>query len=573
MASSPSVSRNSSLSSTQTFRTAEGDRGTDTPQRRTPSTPAPQAPSGLQAREGGAAPDESGSARSLATRRQFSLQHRLSLSRMSLRERLQQQAESAQRLQEHGQPAGASGNRAPAPPPQHQDSEEIFHDAATDIGSESDDDTASILGSRRRDSGLGDPALPLRRQAGDPPTSAAGRQPPLSAQAGTDVSGYLGDRSGHLPRALRPQEARSSAYSGGLDSRRFTVRPDQISMASTILATPSNIVTNVTEAMYLDALSDPESVEPPPAQTRPPSWNETAAALGATFGQRATTYFAAHAGAWMLQTASVAALVGARGGQVPREAMATLSGLVGGASSAVLKEAIGETMKTMPRLGVTIALPGTTALQREGPRVMSGFNDMWTAIGSTMLNVAVNAQIGPVIERSLRERGIAPELAKPMSMMASALVQRMVSATGDTVSDLTSTLAKSFLPGATAGNVVNLSVDRRTMLAGITARALLNFGLTLPLGPLVTLRKVMADNDNPYQRAAAGNAMSWASLNGWIVAKAHLASFYKTLGVAEPPPSAVVELPPAPQRAPAALEMAAAPLPAQEEPPAPRTGR
>lgn len=570
MASPPAVSRNSSISSTQTFATAEGDRGTDAPLRRNASTPALQAPPGLQGRDGRASPEESGPARSLAARRQFSLQHRLSLSRMSLRERLQHQAEAMQRLQEAAHPATAA--RSDGAPLQSQASEEVFYDALTDAGSDAgDSDTASILGSRRVDSSLGDPALPLRRQTrwSGLPDAVPGAQPSLSAQAGGDISGYLGDRSGHLPRAFRLQRD-SSGYSDATDSMRFTVRPDQISMASTLLAAPANVVTNVTEAMYLDPPADVESANPQAPQTQPPTWGETAAALGATFGQRATTYFSAHAGAWLLQTASVAALVGARGGNASRESIATLSGIVGGASSAVLKEAVGETMKTMPRLGATIALPGTTVLQREGPRVMAGFNDMWTAIGGAMLNVAVNAQIGPVIEQSLKERGIAPELARPMSMMASALVQRMVSATADTVSDLTSTLAKSFLPGAEAATVVNLSVDRRTMLAGITARALLNFGLTLPLGPLITLRKVMADNSNPYQRTAASNAMSWASLNGWIVAKAHLASFYKSLGVAEPPPSAMEAPPLPPQPAPAGLEMAAVqarpPTPTQQTP-------
>ncbi len=572
MASPPAVSRSSSISSTQTFATAEGERGTDAPLRRNTSTPSLQAPAGLGAREGGAAPEESVAARSLAARRQFSLQHRLSLSRMSLRERLQHQAEATQRLQEAAQPATASRSDGASFQPQRQASEDVFYDALTDAGSDaSESDTASVLGSRRVDSSLGDPALPLRRQTrwSGLPEAAPGPQLPLSTQVGGDISGYLGDRSGHLPRAFRLQRD-SSGYSDATDSMRFTVRPDQISMASTLLAAPANVVTNVTEAMYLDPPTDVESANPQAPQTQPPTWGETAAALGATFGQRATTYFTAHAGAWLLQTASVAALVGARGGNASRESIATLSGIVGGASSAVLKEAVGETMKTMPRLGATIALPGTTVLQREGPRVMAGFNDMWTAIGGAMLNVAVNAQIGPVIEQSLKERGIAPELARPMSMMASALVQRMVSATADTVSDLTSTLAKSFLPGAEAATVVNLSVDRRTMLAGITARALLNFGLTLPLGPLITLRKVMADNSNPYQRTAASNAMSWASLNGWIVAKAHLASFYKSLGVAEPPPSAMEAPPLPPQPAPAGLEMAAVqarpPTPTQQTP-------
>jgi len=560
MASPPSVSRNSSLSSVQTFATAEGERGADAPLPRTPSAPALQAPPGLQAREGGAAREESAAARSLTTRRQYSLQHRLGLSRMSLHERLQRQAEAAQRLQEAAHQATASRNEGASLEPPPQAGEDVFYDALADTGSDAgESDTASILSSRRVDSSFGDPDLPLRRQA----------RPPVPPPAGEDISGYLGDRSGHLPRAFRLQRD-SSTYSTATEgSMRFTLRPDQISMASTLLAAPGNVVTNVTEAMYVDPPADVESAVPQAPQAVPPSWRETAAALGGTFGQRATTYFTAHAGAWLLQTASVAALVGARGGNASRESIAALSSVVGGASSAVLKEAVGETMKTMPRLGATIALPGSTVLQREGPRVMAGFNDMWTAIGGTMLNVAVNARIGPVIEQALRERGIAPDLARPMSMMASALVQRMVSATADTVSDLSSTLVKSFLPGAEAATVVNLSVDRRTMLAGITARSLLNFGLTLPLGPLVTLRKVMADNGNPYQRAAAGNALSWASLNGWIVAKAHLASFYKTLGVAEPSPSAMAAPPPPPQPWPAELEMAATQAPAPLQAPAP----
>lgn len=551
MASPPSVSRNSSVSSVQTFATAEGERGPDAPLSRNPSAPALQAPPGLQAREGGAAREESAAARSLTTPRQYSMQHRLGLSRMSTRERLQRQAEAAHRLQDTAHQTAGSRNEGTSLQPRPRAGEDVFYDALEETGNDAgESDTASILGSRRVDSSFGDPDLPLRRQA----------RPPAPLPAADDISGYLGDRSGHLPRARLQRD--SSAYSTATDSsRRFTLRPDQISMASTLLAAPGNVVTNVTEAMYLDPPADIESADPLAPQVRPPTWRETAAALGGTFGQRATTYFTAHAAAWMLQTASVAALVAARGGNASRESIAALSSIVGGASSAVLKEAVGETMKTIPRLGATIALPGATVLQREGPRVMAGFNDMWTAIGGTMLNVAVNARIGPVIEQALRERGIAPDLARPMSMMASAFVQRMVSATADTVSDLSSTLAKSFLPGAEAATVVNLSVDRRTMLAGITARALLNFGLTLPLGPLITLRKVMADNGNPYQRAAAGNAISWASLNGWIVAKAHLASFYKTLGVAEPPPSAMPVPPLPPQPSPAELEMAATQTP------------
>ncbi len=67
MAFPPSVSRNSSVSSVQTFATAEGERGPDAPLSRNPSAPALQAPPGLQAREGGAAREESAAARALAT--------------------------------------------------------------------------------------------------------------------------------------------------------------------------------------------------------------------------------------------------------------------------------------------------------------------------------------------------------------------------------------------------------------------------------------------------------------------------------------------------------------------------
>lgn len=47
MAFPPSVSRNSSASSVQTFATAEGERGPDAPLSRNPSAPALQAPPGL----------------------------------------------------------------------------------------------------------------------------------------------------------------------------------------------------------------------------------------------------------------------------------------------------------------------------------------------------------------------------------------------------------------------------------------------------------------------------------------------------------------------------------------------
>jgi len=66
MAFPPSVSRNSSVSSVQTFATAEGERGPDAPLSRNLSAPALQAPPGLQAREGGAAREESAAARALA---------------------------------------------------------------------------------------------------------------------------------------------------------------------------------------------------------------------------------------------------------------------------------------------------------------------------------------------------------------------------------------------------------------------------------------------------------------------------------------------------------------------------
>ncbi|XDF34574.1 hypothetical protein RBH89_20520 [Paracidovorax avenae] len=545
MTSPTSVSRSSSNSTLQSYVTAPGDRAPAAPRQEGTSTTAPlQAPPGLHAREGSADAEGSGASRPRTTLRQLSIEHRKSLTRMSTMERQRLQAQTADRLQaqtearmrERAEAAGRAGAGTSSSQPLQDDTEDVFYDAVSNAGNDSEGDTASMLGSRRVDSSRGNPA---RRDL-----------PPFS--------GSLGDHSGPLPHATGDNRHRSSRFSdrsgdlsdvlarrrgidaggysrdlsGDIPRTRRTRLPDELSTTSTILST-TTIVSNVTHAIHVDPPSDSEAqaVAPPPG---PPTWGDTAAALGATFGQRATTYFGAHAGAWVLQAASVALLAGARGGQASRESMTNLSNLVGGASSAVLKEAIGETMKTMPRLGATISLPGETVLQREGPRVMAGFNDMWTAIGGAMLNVAVGARIGPMIEQSLRDRGLSPELARPMSMMASALVQRMVSASADTVSDLTSTLAKSFLPGARAGHVVNASLDRQTMLGGITARGLLNFGLTLPLGPLITLRKLMATNDNNYQRAAASNAMAWASLNGWIVAKAHISAFYKTLEAAAP---------------------------------------
>ncbi len=546
MTSPTSLSRNASTSTQQSYATAPGDRAPAAPRQESTSTTAPlQAPPGLQAREGSAGAEESAASRPRTTVRDFSIAHRKSLSRMTTMERQRLQAQTAERLRDLTEAAGKAGAEASSSQPPQEDTEDVFYDAVSNVGNDSESDTASILGARRVDSSRGNPARrdlpPFSGSLGD----RSGRLPHAAAAGGDNRSSRFSDRSGDLSDVLARRrgidpEGYSRDRSGDIPRTRRTLRFDEISATSTILST-TTIVSNVTHAIHVDPPSDSEAQAAATRPPGPPTWGETAAALGATFGQRATTYFGAHAGAWVLQAASVAVLAGARGGHASRESMTNLSNIVGGASSAVLKEAIGETMKTMPRLGATISLPGETVLQREGPRVMAGFNDMWTAIGGAMLNVAVGAEIGPMIEQSLKDRGLSPELARPMSMMASALVQRMISASADTVSDLTSTLAKSFLPGARAGHVVNATLDRQTMLGGITARGLLNFGLTLPLGPLITLRKLMATNDNNYQRAAASNAMAWASLNGWIVAKAHISAFYKTLGAAAPAAPAAQE--------------------------------
>ncbi|MDA8453711.1 hypothetical protein M4R22_02935 [Acidovorax sp. GBBC 3334] len=549
----PSLSRTSSGSSLQSFFSAIDQQEAKAPQRRSSSSSSLPAPADLQTRVSNTSAEASGSSRPRVTSEEMALQRKKSQVRLENQAKLQQHNEQVKSQLEMSQTSNASlRNPEPAAPSITED-EDIFFDTKTSQG---DSEESSMLGSSHVDSSLGDPSAsniprmpPRRPSVGSNLGTAGMSQRTESADrwpAGTSVSTRfgngnppahgLGNSSRHILGLSGPLGA-----SGPLEFRAPTNARtfDEASRVSTAVSVRSSVVSNVTHAIHADP--DPADIENPATddapQAGPPTWGDTLAALGATAGQRAATYFGAHAGAWVLQAASVAILAGASKEQPSREAIANLSNIVGGASSAVLKEAIGETMKTVPSLGATISLPGATALQREGPRVMAGFNDMWTAIAAAMTNVAVNAEIRPMIEKALTDRGIPPEVALPMSMMASAFVQRMISASADTVSDLTSTMAKSFLPGARAGNVVNPQIDKQTMLGGITARGLINFGLTLPLGPLITLRKIMSGNDNDFQRSTASNAMAWAGLNGWIVAKAHISSFYKSLGATATEPS------------------------------------
>ncbi|WP_431288479.1 hypothetical protein [Roseateles chitinivorans] len=258
----------------------------------------------------------------------------------------------------------------------------------------------------------------------------------------------------------------------------------------------------------------------PPANV---SGKQLTDALLATLGQRATTYGGGHAIAWAVQAIT---LMSAGAAGASKEALGVSSSVLGGLAAALGKEFIGEHMKTKPSLGATIKLPGDTFLQREGPRVMAGFNDMWTAIAGGMSGVALSAKLTPAMTEAFKAKGMPEPMAQATAMMVTAAAQRAVSAGFDTVSDLTSTVMKSKLPGATGGTTVNDKVDYATMKAGMAARMMINWGLTLPVGIPVGLGKTLADA-NPFAKAAASSAPAWAGLNVWINTKMNLAPMFK----------------------------------------------
>jgi hypothetical protein len=258
----------------------------------------------------------------------------------------------------------------------------------------------------------------------------------------------------------------------------------------------------------------------PPANV---SGQELTAALLATLGQRATTYGGGHAIAWAVQAIT---LMSAGAAGASKEALGVSSSVLGGLAAALGKEFIGEHMKTKPSLGATIKLPGDTFMQREGPRVMAGFNDMWTAIAGGMSGVALANKLTPAMTEAFKNKGMPEPMAQATAMMVTALAQRAVSAGFDTVSDLTSTVVKSKLPGATGGTSVNDKVDYATMKAGMAARMMINWGLTLPVGIPVGLGKTLADSST-FAKAAASSAPAWAGLNVWINTKMNLAPMFK----------------------------------------------
>ncbi|MFX1681525.1 hypothetical protein PV762_20090 [Mitsuaria sp. CC2] len=258
----------------------------------------------------------------------------------------------------------------------------------------------------------------------------------------------------------------------------------------------------------------------PPANV---SGKQLTDALLATLGQRATTYGGGHAIAWAVQAIT---LMSAGAAGASKEALGVSSNVLGGLAAALGKEFIGEHMKTRPSLGATIKLPSATTLQTEGPRVMAGFNDMWTAIAGGMSGVAIASKLTPALTEGFKAKGMSEPMAQATAMMVTAVAQRAVSAGFDTVSDLTSTVMKSRLPGATGGTAVNDKVDYATMKAGMAARMMINWGLTLPVGIPVGLGKALTDG-NAFAKAAASSAPAWAGLNFWINAKMNMAPMFK----------------------------------------------
>ncbi len=301
----------------------------------------------------------------------------------------------------------------------------------------------------------------------------------------------------------------SSSSSGAPPMRPLNLRPKPP------LAKPASTPPNP-DAATLAATTN----KLPPANV---SGKELTDALLATLAQRSVTYGAGHALALIAQTIT---LLSAGKHGVSKEGMGVASNVVGGFVAALGKEAVGEFMKTRPSLGATIKLPSTTAMQREGPRAMAGFNDMWTAIAGGMSGVAIANTLTPVLIKSFEAKGMNEHMARASAMAVTAIAQRVVSTGFDTLSDLTSTVMKSKLPGATGGNVVNDKMDYATMAAGMVARMGINFGLTLPVGVPVGLGMALA-NGNPFEKAALSAFPAWIGLNGWINAKMNMAALLK----------------------------------------------
>lgn len=294
-----------------------------------------------------------------------------------------------------------------------------------------------------------------------------------------------------------------------------TPTPTPTSTAAAAAATVTAAANTTTTAVTTTATTGT-----PPANV---SAKQLTDALLATLGQRATTYGGGHAIAWAVQAIT---LMSAGAAGASKEALGVSSSVLGGLAAALGKEFIGEHMKTKPSLGATIKLPGDTFMQREGPRVMAGFNDMWTAIAGGMSGVALANKLTPAMTEAFKAKGMPEPMAQATAMMVTAVAQRAVSAGFDTVSDLTSTVMKSKLPGATGGTAVNDQVDYATMKAGMAARMMINWGLTLPVGIPVGLGKALADG-NAFAKAAASSAPAWAGLNFWINAKMNMAPMFK----------------------------------------------
>ena len=239
------------------------------------------------------------------------------------------------------------------------------------------------------------------------------------------------------------------------------------------------------------------------------------AAMGATFAQRGTTSAAAHS---LALASQVLTLVTAGALGASKAQMNAASTVIGGLVTALGKEAVGEIMKTRRGLGASIQVPRDA---RQRARVMAGFYDMVTSMASAFTGAAVSQKVVPMLTDKFLERGLPQPLAEAAAMGVSFIAQRSISATSDTVSDLATTLSKFFYPGAYADDVVNPKIDYDTMLAGMLARMLINWGLTLPLGVPVALGKWGDWNTN--SRVSIANGPAWAGLNGWIVVKAELA--------------------------------------------------
>ncbi|MCW7536963.1 hypothetical protein OOT46_03730 [Aquabacterium sp. A7-Y] len=253
------------------------------------------------------------------------------------------------------------------------------------------------------------------------------------------------------------------------------------------------------------------------ASSQPPQLTPEHAmqALKATFVQRGITHLSAQLGTWVSQVGAVA---GAAAAGVNPQQLGLTSQLVSGAVSAALKEVVGEHLKTKPAYSATIDLPSNTTGEWLAPKVMAGANDMLAGIASSLSNAAIGAKLTPAIQQGLEKAGLNPAVALPVAMMLTAVVQRLVSATADTASDVASTAMKTRFSGAQGSHKVNDGFDTATMLGGMAARGMINFGLTLPVGVPAALGKLM-EHGTAVQKAAASNAMAWAGLNGWIVAK------------------------------------------------------